>query len=47
MLIKLTKLFSVTSDYLLGLMDKRLLDVTNLSDTQIAYIQQLVNDIRK
>ena len=47
MLIKICNTFSVSADYLLGLDDKRTLDVSDLTDKQITYIQQIVNDLRK
>jgi len=47
MLIKICNTFSVSADYLLGLDDKRTLDVSNLNDKQITYIQQIINDLRK
>ncbi|MCL2798182.1 MAG: helix-turn-helix domain-containing protein [Firmicutes bacterium] len=46
MLIKLAKLFSVSTDYLLELADKRTLDITGLTDSQIARIQGVIDDIR-
>lgn len=47
MLEKLADFFMVTTDYLLGRCDSRLLDVTGLDDDQIGHISQLVNDLRK
>lgn len=47
MLIKICNTFSVSADYLLGIDDKRTLDVSNLNDKQITYIQQIINDLRK
>ena len=47
MLIKICNTFSVSADYLLGLDDKRTLDVSGLSDKQCAYIQEIINDLRK
>jgi len=46
MLIKLTNLFSVSVDYILGRADKRLLDATGLTEIQIARIQSIIDDIR-
>ena len=47
MLMKLAHFFSVSTDYLLELDDHKYLDVTGLSDTQIAHIQQIIYDIKK
>lgn len=47
MLIKICKTFSVSADYLLCLDDKRTLDVSDLSEKQVASIQQIINDLRK
>ena len=47
MLIKICNTFSVSSDYLLGLNNKRNLDVTGLSDKQIAHLQFIIDDIKK
>ena len=47
MLIKLSEVFSVSTDYLLGLETTRQADLTGLSDQQAAHIQQLIDDLRK
>ena len=47
MLIKICNTFSVSADYLLGLDDKRTLDVSDLTEKQVASIQQIINDLRK
>ena len=46
MLIKISTVFSVSADYLLGLENTRTLDVTGLSERQISYLQSLVNDLK-
>ncbi|MBR1749489.1 MAG: helix-turn-helix transcriptional regulator [Ruminococcus sp.] len=45
MLIKISRSFKVSSDFLLGLDDKRTLDVSDLSTDQLFHIQALINDI--
>lgn len=45
MLVKIALYFGVSADYLLGLEQKRLLDVSGLTDMQISHISQLVKDI--
>ena len=45
MLVKLAKYFSVSCDYLLGIENRKYLDVSELTDTQIAHIRQIINDI--
>ena len=47
MLIKLSRVFSVSTDYLLGLEHRSCIDVTGLSQKQIAHIQQIVDDINQ
>ena len=47
MLIKICNTFSVSADYLLALDNKRTLDVSDLTDKQAAYIQEIINDLRK
>ena len=47
MLVKLAELFSVGTDYILELNDKRTIDITGLTDVQIARIQEIINDIKK
>jgi transcriptional regulator with XRE-family HTH domain len=46
MLIKIANCFSVTTDYLLGLDDKHLLDTSGLSEPEIAHIQLIIKDIK-
>lgn len=46
MLIKICTTFHVNADYLLGLEDKRTLDVTGLTNEQITHLQSIVNDLR-
>lgn len=45
MLVKVSRLFSVSTDDLLGLAHRRYLDISALTDTQAAHIHHIVNDI--
>lgn len=45
MLIKLSSFFSVPSDYLLGLDKRKYIEVSELSDTQLMHIQNIVDDL--
>ena len=47
MLVQLANIFSVSTDCLLGLEDKSYIEVTGLSDAEIAHVQAIVNDIIK
>lgn len=47
MLTKIATLYSVSADYLLGLQDFRSVDVSGLTNEQIAHLQLLINDLRK
>ena len=44
-LITLANFYNVSTDYLLGLDDKKYLLISGLNEEQIAHIQQLVDDI--
>ena len=46
-LMKLAEYFGVSTDYLLGLEEKRTLDVTGLSSEEVAHIQQIIQDIKQ
>lgn len=46
-LIKLSRIFHVSTDYLLGLTNKRNIDVTGLNDNEIELVSQLVDTLRK
>ncbi len=46
MLIKIADCFSVSTDYILGLQIEKTIDATGLTDTQIAHIRQIINDIK-
>lgn len=45
-LIKLSKMFHVSTDYLLGLTSKRDIDVTGLDDAEIELLSQLADKLR-
>lgn len=46
MLIKISKFFNVTTDYLLGLKDTKTINVDGLTLSEIAHIKLLVDDLR-
>lgn len=46
-LVQLARIFHVTTDYLLGMTDKRSIDVTGLDDSEIELISQLVDKLRQ
>lgn len=45
MLVKISRFFSVSTDYLLELDDRHYIEVTNLTEIQLAHVQQIINDI--
>ena len=45
MLVKIAKFFNVSADYLLDKNKKNVLDVQGLSDTEIAHIKLLIQDL--
>lgn len=45
-LIKLSKLFGVTTDYLLGIDSNKVVDVSGLTDRQIGIITSLVKEMQ-
>ena len=46
MLIRLSKIFSTTTDYLLSLDQRNYIEVTGLTDVQLAHIKFIVDDLR-
>lgn len=46
-LLKLARIFHVSTDYLLGLTETRNVDVTGLSNAEIEIIMQLVDMLKK
>ena len=47
MLCKIADFFGVRTDYLLGRSEKRVVDVSSLTDEQIAHLVSLINDLTK
>ena len=45
MLVKLALVFSVSTDHLLGLEERRYLEITGLTDEEIGHIQLVVKDM--
>lgn len=46
MLVKIAKYFNVSTDYLLGLDSANVIDVSGLSDAEIAHIKLLIQDLK-
>ncbi len=46
-IVKIAAFFNVTTDYLLGAKQGKTLDVTGLTDTQLAIINQLITEFKK
>lgn len=47
MLIKISQFFSVSTDCLLELDNRKYIEVTGLSDNHLAHIQQIIHDIQE
>lgn len=47
MLIKLSNVFSVSTDYLLSLDNREYIEITGLTEVQKIHIQQLINDLKE
>lgn len=47
LLIKLSHLFSVSTDYLLALDDRKYIEISGLTAAQAAHIQQIVDDFNE
>lgn len=45
-LIKLARIYHVSTDYLLGMTDKKELDISGLKDEEVEAISQLVNILK-
>lgn len=46
MLVKISYFFSVSTDFLLEIDQRKYLEITGLSDKQLSHLQALINDIR-
>ena len=46
MLVKISQFFSVSTDYLLELDSRSYIEVTGLTDVQLAHIRQIIDDIK-
>ena len=47
MLIKIAKYFKVSADYILGIDNDKTIDVSNLTDKQIAHIRYIGRDLEE
>ena len=47
MLVKIAAFFSVSTDYLLELDQRKYIEVSGLTDQKLAHIQQIISDICK
>ncbi len=47
MIIKISKVLNIKTDVLLGLDERRYIEVTGLTDEKIAHIQHIINDMQK
>lgn len=45
-LIRLSQYFSVSTDYILGLDERKYIEITELTDKEITHIQQIIDDIK-
>ena len=46
MLVKISQFFSVSTDYLLELDSRSYIEVTGLTDIQLAHVRQIIDDIK-
>ena len=46
MLCKIADFFGVSADYLLGRSEKRVIEISDLTDEQIAHLVSLIDDLR-
>lgn len=47
MLIRISHFFSVSTDYMLGLEERKFIEINGLTETQLAHIRAVIDDIRK
>ena len=47
MLVKLAKLFNVSCDFLLDLQPQETIDVTGLTETEIAHLKLIIKDLQR
>lgn len=47
MLIRICDYFRVTTDYMLGLEEKNYIEISGLTDYELAHITAIIDDIRK
>lgn len=45
-LIRLSQYFSVSRDYILGLDERKYIEITGLTDKEVTHIQQIIDDIK-
>lgn len=45
-LIRLSRYFSVSTDYILGLDERKYIEITGLTDKEVTHIQQIIDDIK-
>lgn len=45
MLLKISDYFSVSTDFLLGIDERKYIEITGLSDKQLVHLQQIADDI--
>ena len=46
MLLRIAQTYHVSTDFLLGFKESRCLDVSGLTNQQIAHLQQIIDDLR-
>lgn len=47
MLIRLARFFAVSTDFLLGLDQRKYLEISGLTEQQLAHVSAIIKDIRK